>query len=477
MPRWCCREMGSSASIVANERLQAQRPLPLLELHFDVNMTILMSDAIQQQASQILSATCYGLDDGFGKWVWDGKPPRVSSKQGTTYDNFLWSVIEDRRVRSELVHCFTDPGQPGEPLRERYDQLLAALRLPEAVVGTPAARAAGLNSTGVGVVPAFFQLLLELQRRRRRFLLVFRTFGEDLAAIAREVNAFCTGQHPCYPSARLDGSPQSAGYDLRLGSASSFGCIHLDVPHGDVVDARRAPSGALVPTPTVMLGTVGGPGNRCLRLKGDAPWYGMGAYLDGQGFAQSSAAATWQLCAHCAKVATTLHVNASFNCEMVPKAASQPPHGSPSQAAITQIQLSQLMQQRRREVLEHSPGRAFAIRDDYVFWAWHKALVKDHRVTLDPGVGGKALLIDPAHSEVHPIFFDDNVGWEGEAHIVDARHSDTGSMLPYAETRDVHLPRSEPLLAVGDPDYFVKLVDAAEEARRVRSHECSVEAV
>ena len=86
-------------------------------------------------------------------------------------------------------------------------------------------------------------------------------------------------------------------------------------------------------------------------------------------------------------------------------------------------------------------------------------------------------MIDPAHSEVHPIFFDDNVGWEGEAHIVDARHSDTGSMLPYAETRDVHLLRSEPLLAVGDPDYFVKLVDAAEEARRVRRHEYSVEAV
>ena len=36
----------------------------------------------------------------------------------------------------------------------------------------------------------------------REFTLVFRTFGADVAEVMDEMNAFATGQHPCYPEAR-----------------------------------------------------------------------------------------------------------------------------------------------------------------------------------------------------------------------------------------------------------------------------------
>ena len=66
------------------------------------------------------------------------------------------------------------------------EKLLAALSLPAGVAGTPAALAAGLRGAGVGLIPAFFELLLHLQRAGRAFLLVFRTFGEDLPEIVFE---------------------------------------------------------------------------------------------------------------------------------------------------------------------------------------------------------------------------------------------------------------------------------------------------
>ena len=37
----------------------------------------------------------------------------------------------------------------------------------------------------------------------REFTLVFRTFGADVAEVVEEMNSFATGQHPCYPEARL----------------------------------------------------------------------------------------------------------------------------------------------------------------------------------------------------------------------------------------------------------------------------------
>jgi len=41
----------------------------------------------------------------------------------------------------------------------------------------------------------------------REFTLVFRSFGADVAEVVEEMNAFATGQHPCYPDVRAALTP------------------------------------------------------------------------------------------------------------------------------------------------------------------------------------------------------------------------------------------------------------------------------
>lgn len=55
------------------------------------------------------------------------------------------------------------------------------------------------------VLPSFFRCLLALKEAEVDFGVVFRTFGEDIAAVSREYNAFCEGLHPLFPGVKMDG--------------------------------------------------------------------------------------------------------------------------------------------------------------------------------------------------------------------------------------------------------------------------------
>jgi len=66
----------------------------------------------------------------------------------------------------------------------------------------------------IGVDPdaSFFKLLLMLKQAGRSFTICFRSFGEDLAEVADELNAFCEGRHPLFPGACLDGTDGEPDY-------------------------------------------------------------------------------------------------------------------------------------------------------------------------------------------------------------------------------------------------------------------------
>ncbi|KAL9650366.1 hypothetical protein ABK040_016433 [Willaertia magna] len=53
----------------------------------------------------------------------------------------------------------------------------------------------------VNIVPAFFELLLELYKRKRDFEILLRTFGtlEDISSVVNEINLFCEGKHLDFP--------------------------------------------------------------------------------------------------------------------------------------------------------------------------------------------------------------------------------------------------------------------------------------
>merc|ERR1719174_2370749 len=49
------------------------------------------------------------------------------------------------------------------------------------------------------IIPAFFNLIIQLTKDRRRFSLVFRTYNADqLPAVQRELRLLCDGKHPAY---------------------------------------------------------------------------------------------------------------------------------------------------------------------------------------------------------------------------------------------------------------------------------------
>jgi hypothetical protein len=122
-----------------------------------------------------------------------------------------------KRRRSEIMSKFTDEGEPGHLYRPYFDFLVDKMKAP---VGEARASSTTQNGDDVGtyyaILPAFFELLLHLKATKCRFMLLFRTFGDDLNDIVGEFNQFAAGKHPLYPSARFDGS--DGGPDYRIGT-------------------------------------------------------------------------------------------------------------------------------------------------------------------------------------------------------------------------------------------------------------------
>lgn len=233
---WLCRGSGAAKGPWTSRHLV---------LHFDVNKTIVMMDSATGksmsdianhviassswgQATKVNSATDGLVDATNASWCCRVTEPMVDrpSEDLVSYAEHIETGLpgsENKRARETLLHRFTQPGEPGECMRPHFEAFLAALRLPKGVVGSEAAKNAGLHANEVFIIPAFFELLLHLKRCAVPFCLVFRTFGNDLEGVATEFNAFCEGKHPMYPEAVFDGRDGGADYRISFGDPSGFG--------------------------------------------------------------------------------------------------------------------------------------------------------------------------------------------------------------------------------------------------------------
>lgn len=84
------------------------------------------------------------------------------------------------------------------------------------------------DGTDVGLLPAFFELLLALKAAGRSFALCFRSFGEDMDVVAEELNMFCEGRHPLFPGAVFDGRDGQPDYRISLSSPRQCGTFFRD---------------------------------------------------------------------------------------------------------------------------------------------------------------------------------------------------------------------------------------------------------
>jgi hypothetical protein len=72
------------------------------------------------------------------------------------------------------------------------------------------------------ILPAFWNLIIHLTKEKRRFSLVFRTFGDEIAQMQMELNNFCQAQHPCFCGQNKTQKPppmngDKGSKDMRLG--------------------------------------------------------------------------------------------------------------------------------------------------------------------------------------------------------------------------------------------------------------------
>lgn len=188
-----------------------------LVLHMDINKTIIMCDPVKgvgcnAMINALLSEACWGTWDekplpsdaeskrmASSKWKFQIGPDPQAQPGLVTYSELLEDILKmEKKELQQLKNNFTDPGHPGEAVRETYLELQSALKLPGGVVLPEAPAAVGEGC--YFLLPSFLKLILHLEEQERDFRIVFRTFGIDIADVISEFNLFCKGAHPCFPS-------------------------------------------------------------------------------------------------------------------------------------------------------------------------------------------------------------------------------------------------------------------------------------
>jgi len=95
-----------------------------------------------------------------------------------------------------------------------------------------------------------------------------------------------------------------------------------------------------------------------------------------------------------------------------------------------------------------------AIQDDYQNWKEN-----DHHREV-----AKLLLVDQADYSTQHIFFDDNADQDEDC-IVDVRDAITKEIVPYQKFINRYVIKVEPHRAILEPDYFIKMIEVAEQNR------------
>jgi hypothetical protein len=240
--------LGAGLLVLHRTRV-SRRALPRLELHIDLNETLILSDpaggdtytdslnkivaklALVRPADGCVAAADEPDDPTesdaavLARWVWldgtpldparraaDGAPPPLATSLfdlpagGRTF--YSVPALKARFARRFCIGT----GSPGLAYAPLYARADAATRWPAGA----AVHASLCDTSEEGVprqllLPAVLHALAELARRGRSFQLVLRTFGHDLDRVAAALSAFARGEHPSFPLKELSsGSPSAA---------------------------------------------------------------------------------------------------------------------------------------------------------------------------------------------------------------------------------------------------------------------------
>lgn len=208
-----------------------------LVLHFGIPRTICTWDRVNERTTEaelnrVLCEMGWGtLDLDTSTWVMVSEEPCVQRPDTSliSYSEYLMKLFptgvdvdETTRLENDIQITersgkFTEPNQPGQRFRPMFDQMVRCLTLPktvmkglslskvtldEAALPEDVSAEEAANAVRFGryqFLPSFFNLLVILQKEKRKFSIVFHSFSEkELEAVRKEIGMFCEGRHPCY---------------------------------------------------------------------------------------------------------------------------------------------------------------------------------------------------------------------------------------------------------------------------------------
>ncbi|CAJ1358381.1 unnamed protein product [Effrenium voratum] len=197
---------------------KAKRRQPMLLIHLDINKTVIQSDSIQMKSIEEgiregIAELFWGTlrQDARGKtvgWDWCGNRPSCSPPETTdqeaselhTYASFCKKMHEEKEQQKVSIRSFrlVEKDDVKAEFNKVLDLAMKKLQLPPEVRFQPEAEAVGLKGSTIMMFPAVFHLVAALQRAKRKFAILFRSFGADHENIKQEWNSFCEMRHPLY---------------------------------------------------------------------------------------------------------------------------------------------------------------------------------------------------------------------------------------------------------------------------------------
>ena len=232
----------------SSSRIRAHASKGPLQLCLDINKTIVMEDSSGGKSARALCNEALA-DSAWGsvhrnRWEFSGAPLSLEAPEPNLISYSAWvhelfkekpadasdassleasrKLLEEaKKEKDRLRGSFAEvDGAAPDEVAQLLEPMLRHLLIPEKMRSSPETEAAGLADRETWfLLPSFLAAMRELlesdDKEQIPISVHFRTFGDDLPAVAREFNAFVHGEHPLHPGFQ---STRAADICNRFGS-------------------------------------------------------------------------------------------------------------------------------------------------------------------------------------------------------------------------------------------------------------------
>ncbi len=225
--------------------------LPHLVLNFDINKTVILKDKTKNYDFERCVKSCI-VDYAWGtfnestkEWTltenyFSYKKPRPELMNYYKYIKIMNKTkteeeIPDREERfkknqeikatkDRLSLEFMNKGQPGEKLKDLYNDYLKKVKIPKDIMNEinkensiyPSFYKDLYENDFIFLFPSLFRTMIELKSQNRIFTIIFRTFGLDFNEVSKEFNDFCEGKHPLFKNSKINFDGENGSKDYRI---------------------------------------------------------------------------------------------------------------------------------------------------------------------------------------------------------------------------------------------------------------------